>query len=139
MRAAFTGFHPNVHRQIDVIPSATKWAVYDTEPLEVWSRGRVALLGDACHSMTPYMGQGAAMAIEDGAMLTRCLDASSGDVDYAIQLYEANRKDRTVAMQQTSRENTWIKSDANPDWVFGYDVFEHEIVPPARMRSAAKR
>jgi len=132
MRTAFAGFHPNVQRQIAVIPSATKWAVYDAEPLEVWSRGRVALLGDACHSMTPYMGQGAAMAIEDGAMLTRCLDASKGDVGYALQLYEANRKNRTIAMQRTSRANTWLKSDADPDWVFGYDVFEHEIVPPAR-------
>jgi 6-hydroxynicotinate 3-monooxygenase len=139
MRAAFAGFHPEVHRQIDVIPSVTKWAVYDAEPLEVWSQGRVALLGDACHSMTPYMGQGAAMAIEDGAMLTRCLDASKGDVDYALQLYETNRKDRTVAMQRTSRANTWIKCDANPDWVFGYDVFSHEIVPPARVRNAATR
>jgi 6-hydroxynicotinate 3-monooxygenase len=65
-------------------------------------------------------------------MLTRCLDASKGDVDYALQLYEANRKDRTIAMQRTSRANTWLKSDADPDWVFGYDVFSQEILPPAR-------
>ena len=135
-RAAYEGFHPKVHRQIDVIPSCTKWAVYDTEPLEVWSRGRVALLGDACHSMTPYMGQGAAMAIEDGAMLTRCLDYAKGDIDYAVALYEANRKDRTIAMQATSRANTWLKSDADPDWVFGYDVFAHEIVQPKRAKRA---
>lgn len=135
-RAAYQGFHPRVHQQIDVIPSCTKWAVYDAEPLEVWSRGRVALLGDACHSMTPYMGQGAAMAIEDGAMLTRCLDYSKGDIDYALALYEANRKDRTIAMQATSRANTWLKSDADPDWVFGYDVFAHEIVQPKRAKSA---
>jgi 6-hydroxynicotinate 3-monooxygenase len=138
MRPAFAGFHAEVQRQIDLIPWATKWAVYDAEPLAVWSRGRVVLLGDACHSMTPYMGQGAAMAIEDGAMLTRCLEASEGDVDYAVQLYEANRKDRTAAMQRTSRENNWLKSDADPDWVWGYNVFEQELVPPARMTSRAK-
>ena len=134
--AAYKGFHPKVHRQIEVAPSVTKWAVYDAEPLEVWSRGRVALLGDACHSMTPYMGQGAAMAIEDGAMLTRCLDFAKGDVDYALHLYEANRKSRTTAMQDTSRANTWLKSDADPDWVFGYDVFSHEIVPPPARKTA---
>lgn len=133
-RAAYEGFHPRVHQLIDAAPSVSKWAVYDAEPLEVWGRGRVVLLGDACHSMTPYMGQGAAMAIEDGAMLMRCLDSSGGDVDYAIQLYEANRKDRASKMQQTSRENTWLKSEANPDWVFGYNVFEQEMVQPQGRR-----
>ena len=135
MRTAFAGFHPEVHRQIDVIPWATKWAVYDAEPLPVWSRGRVMLLGDAAHSMTPYMGQGAAMAIEDGAMLTRCLEASKGDIDYALQMYETNRKDRTAAMQRTSRENTWLKSDADPDWVWGYNVFQQELAWPPRAAS----
>ena len=131
MRASFTGFHPEVHRQLAAIPSATKWAVYDSDPLPVWSRGRVVLLGDACHAMTPYMGQGAAMAIEDGAMLTRCLDASEGDIEHALRLYEANRKDRTAAMQGTSRKNTWFKSTANPDWVYGYDVFKASLLQPA--------
>jgi 6-hydroxynicotinate 3-monooxygenase len=133
MRAAFAGFHPRVQTQLEVIPSATKYAVYDAEPLPVWSRGRVVLLGDACHAMTPYMGQGAAMAIEDGAMLMRCLEAARDDVDHALRLYEANRKDRTAAMQRTSRENNWLKSGADPDWVWGYDVFTAPLVEPARV------
>lgn len=131
MRAAFADFHPTVHRQIEKTPSATKWAVYDSEPLAVWSRGRVVLLGDACHAMTPYMGQGAAMAIEDGAMLTRCLDASEGDIEHALHMYEANRKDRTAAMQSESRKNDWLRSAADPDWVWGYDVFKEELLQPA--------
>ena len=131
MRAAFDGFHPTVHRQIERIPSATKWAVYDSEPIAVWSRGRVVLLGDACHAMTPYMGQGAAMAIEDGAMLTRCLDAARGDIEHALRMYEANRKDRTAAMQRESRKNDWLRSSADPDWVWGYDVFREELLQPA--------
>jgi 6-hydroxynicotinate 3-monooxygenase len=132
LRAAFAGFHPEVQRVFQACPAASKWAQYDSEPLTVWSRGRVVLLGDACHPMTPYMGQGAAMAIEDAAMLTRCLQESSSDLDYAIQLYEANRKDRTTAVQRSSRTNTWFKTHAEPDWVFGYDVFEHPLVPPAK-------
>jgi 6-hydroxynicotinate 3-monooxygenase len=133
LRAAFTGFHPEVHQQIAAIPAATKWAVYDAEPLPVWSRGRVVLLGDACHAMTPYMGQGAAMAIEDGAMLMRCLEASRDDLDYALCLYEANRKDRTAAMQRESRLNTWLRSTADPDWVWGHDVFKEQLVPPLEI------
>jgi 6-hydroxynicotinate 3-monooxygenase len=131
LKAAFVGFHPEVHQQIAACPAAntTKWAMYDSEPLPVWSRGRVVLLGDACHAMTPYMGQGAAMAIEDGAMLTRCLEAASGDPEHAIQLYEENRKDRTAAVAAESRKNTWLMSDADPDWVWGYDVFKEPIRP----------
>ena len=136
LRAAFVGFHPEVQRVFQACPAATKWAQYDSEPLTVWSRGRVVLLGDACHPMTPYMGQGAAMAIEDGAMLTRCLQASSSDLDYAIRLYEANRKERTTAVQRSSRTNTWFKTHADPDWVFGYDVFQQPIVPPGKAAVA---
>lgn len=131
LRAAFSGFHPDVLRQIAVVPGATKWAIYDAEPLPVWSRGRVVLLGDACHAMTPYMGQGAAMAIEDGAMLTRCLAHAEGDVDHALRMYELNRKDRTAAVQKESRKNTWLKSTADPDWVWAYDVFEQPLKQPA--------
>ena len=133
MRAAFAGFHPEVQRQLAIIPAATKWANFDAEPLPVWSRGRVVLLGDACHAMLPYMGQGAAMAIEDGAMLTRCLEASEDDIDHALRLYEANRKDRTAAMQRASRENEWLKSTADPDWVWAYDVFQQDLLPLSKI------
>ena len=136
MRAAFAGFHPEVQRQLAIIPAATKWANFDAEPLPVWSRGRVVLLGDACHAMLPYMGQGAAMAIEDGAMLTRCLEASEDDIEYALRLYEANRKDRTAAMQRASRENEWLKSSADPDWVWAYDVFQQDLLPPSEIACA---
>ena len=49
------------------------WALFDRAPLERWSAGRVTLLGDACHAMLPFMAQGAAQAIEDGATLAACL------------------------------------------------------------------
>jgi 6-hydroxynicotinate 3-monooxygenase len=131
MRAVFAGFHSEPRRVLEACPAATKWAQFDCEPLTLWSRGRVVLLGDACHPMTPYMGQGAAMALEDGAMLTRCLQASPNDLDFAIQMYEANRKPRTTAVQRASRTNTWFKTDADPDWVFGYDVFTAPLVSPS--------
>jgi 2-polyprenyl-6-methoxyphenol hydroxylase-like FAD-dependent oxidoreductase len=61
------------------------------EPLARWSDGRVTLLGDACHPMTPYMAQGAATAMEDAAVLTRCLADAEGDVEGAFERYEAHR------------------------------------------------
>ena len=49
----------------------TKWPFFNRDPLPLWSRGRLVLLGDACHPMKPHMAQGAGMAIEDAAMLSR--------------------------------------------------------------------
>jgi 2-polyprenyl-6-methoxyphenol hydroxylase-like FAD-dependent oxidoreductase len=127
-RQAFDGFHPDVRELVAACPQATKWAQYDCEPLTLWSRGRVVLLGDACHPMTPYMGQGAAMAIEDAAMLARCMSTSPADIDQAIRLYAANRKGRTAKMQAASRHHDWLRDRADPDWVFGYDVFSEPLV-----------
>ena len=71
--------------------------------------GNVTLLGDACHPMTPYMAQGAAMAIEDAAVLSRCLDGVERDgVANAFRRFEATRKERTARVQQTSRANIWL-------------------------------
>ena len=70
----------------------------------------MVLLGDACHPMTPYMAQGAATAIEDAAVLARCLDEVDGDdVEGAFRRYEAHRKPRTSRIQAISSANTWMK------------------------------
>ncbi|MGB8417553.1 FAD-dependent monooxygenase [Paraburkholderia sp.] len=132
MREAFAGFHPDVQNLIDVSPSITKWPLLERDPLPLWSRGRMVLLGDACHPMKPHMAQGAAMAIEDAAMLTRCLD-EVGATDYtgAFSLYEANRAARASKVQLVSHNNTWLRSNEDPAWVFGYDVFNVPLVAPA--------
>ena len=69
LRAAYEGFHADVRAVLDACPDCHKWAILEREPLPRWSDGRVALLGDACHPMTPYMAQGAATSIEDAAVL----------------------------------------------------------------------
>ena len=79
LRAAYADFHPDVRAVLDACPDCHKWAILEREPLPTWSEGRVVLLGDACHPMTPYMAQGAATSIEDAAVLARCLDAIEGD------------------------------------------------------------
>ncbi len=65
--AAFEGWHGQVRRIIAAAETCFIWALFDRDPLQRWSVGRATLLGDACHPMYPFMGQGAAQAIEDGA------------------------------------------------------------------------
>ena len=127
LRRAFEGSHPDVQRLIGASQEVTKWPLMARDPLPLWSRGGVVLLGDACHPMKPHMAQGAAMAIEDAVILVRCLIEVGADrLCDALQLYEANRIDRTTRVQQASQRNTWLRdrSDQNLDWVFGYDVFD---------------
>ena len=57
-------------RQVD---TPYKWALFARPPMPAWTKGRVTLLGDACHSMLPMMAQGAVMALEDGYVLARCI------------------------------------------------------------------
>jgi salicylate hydroxylase/6-hydroxynicotinate 3-monooxygenase len=125
VREAFAGFHRTVRRMLDACPSVHKRPLVDREPLERWIEGNIALLGDACHPMTPYMAQGAAMAIEDAAILSRCLDgiADRAAVPSALRRYEATRKARTSRMQFTSRQNVWGKGVTDTDWVYGYDAW----------------
>jgi salicylate hydroxylase len=63
---AFADWHPDVLGLIAAAGSVVKWGLYDRAPLNDWAQGRVSLLGDAAHAMLPFLGMGAAMAIEDG-------------------------------------------------------------------------
>jgi 2-polyprenyl-6-methoxyphenol hydroxylase-like FAD-dependent oxidoreductase len=118
---AFDGFHPEVRTVIERAPQLTKWPILDVEPLERWTNGPLVLLGDACHAMTPYMASGAAMAIEDAAVLARCL-AQSDNQAAALESYEATRKPRVQKVQRISADNTFLRLPTDPAWVFGYDA-----------------
>jgi 6-hydroxynicotinate 3-monooxygenase len=125
LRAAFEGFHPQVQHVLAACPAVHKWALVDRDPLERWNDRNVTLLGDACHPMTPYMAQGAAMALEDSAVLARLLeqvDDRAGIAD-AFRRLEATRKQRTARVQLTSRTNTWLRERTDVDWVYGYDAW----------------
>lgn len=76
--------------------------IVDIDPLDTWSDGRVVLLGDAVHAMTPNMGQGACQAIEDAIVLARSLTRSD-TLSAAFARYESNRQTRTKAIQLQSR------------------------------------
>lgn len=123
LRETFVGFHEQVQCVVHACPKVHKWALVERDPLPRWTEGRVALLGDACHPMTPYMAQGAATSMEDGIVLSRCLAQSPDDLAGALERYTALRRPRTARIQLTSHMNTWMKGATNPDWVYGYDAW----------------
>ena len=129
LRASFAGFHAEVQAVLNAAAEVHKWALFERDPLPRWSLdgGRVVLLGDACHPMTPYMAQGAASALEDAMVLSRCMDGvDSGGVADAFRRYEATRKPRASRIQMQSGKNTWLKGEmkgeTDPAWVYGYDA-----------------
>ena len=141
--AAFEGWHPQVRRIIAAAETCFIWALFDRDPLPRWSVGRTTLLGDACHPMYPFMGQGAAQAIEDGATLAACLAAGAADPAEALRHYERLRLPRVTRLQEMSRANKtrfhmpdgpgqeardaeWAKAaDRSPDalrWLYDFDA-----------------
>jgi 2-polyprenyl-6-methoxyphenol hydroxylase-like FAD-dependent oxidoreductase len=125
LRAAFATFHPEVRAVLDACPDVYKWALLERDPLPAWRQGRVVLLGDACHPMTPYMAQGAASALEDAVILSRCLRRVRDDgIGRALSSYEATRKPRASEIQGTSSQNTWMRQSTDPGWVYGYDAWK---------------
>lgn len=144
LRAAFANFHPDVRRVLAACPETHKWPIFDRDPMPRWGAGRVYLLGDACHPMTPYMAQGAASAIEDAAVLSRCLEGvETGGLESAFRQYEATRKPRASQIQTLSHMNKreWMRVDtaapeakvkekAEPDWVYGYDAWSVPLAKP---------
>jgi salicylate hydroxylase/6-hydroxynicotinate 3-monooxygenase len=128
LRAAYETFHPQVRSILAACPDVHKWALVERDPLPKWVDGNVALLGDACHPMTPYMAQGASTSIEDAAVLSRCLDGVDRDgLHAALRRYEATRRPRTSRIQQTSAQNTWLKQPQDADWVYGYDAWTVQL------------
>lgn len=139
MRAHFAGFHPEVQQILAAAPSAVRWPVCERKPFPFWSRGRIVLLGDACHPMAPHMGQGAAIAIEDAVVLVRCLEeARTVDPAPAFRLYETQRFERASRVQSESLKNRWLRYPMDPGWVFDYDPFTVPLKPsPDQLSGAA--
>jgi len=140
--AAFEGWHPQIRRIVSAADTCFIWALFDRDPLPRWSAGRVTLLGDACHPMYPFMAQGAAQAIEDGATLAALL-ADGGDPIEILVRYEQLRLPRVSRLQEMSRANkhryhmpdgpeqrardaamaaTRERAPETMQWLFGFDA-----------------
>jgi salicylate hydroxylase len=105
LRNDFREWHSDVHLMIDEIETPYKWAMMVRGPMEAWSKGRITLLGDACHPTLPFLGQGGVMSIEDGYVLAACLDKYFDDPSAAFARYEDIRLDRTSAVVRKAHEN----------------------------------
>jgi salicylate hydroxylase len=98
---------------LDLVPEGevVEWKLRVHDPLETWVHGTTALVGDACHPTLPHMAQGAAQAIEDGAVLgvvlspSRISDGKPETIEKALKLYEKLRKPRAEALVELAAES----------------------------------
>jgi salicylate hydroxylase len=145
-KADFVGWHADVQTIIDAADreGCYRWSLHYRPTIRNWTTTRAALLGDAVHPTLPYLAQGACMAIEDGAVLTRALD-QAGSLADALQLYQRNRVDRTVRIVNQSTANRTLfhlrtvdeirASFANRDegadrnaWLYSYNPLTVKLV-----------
>lgn len=128
-RAAFADFHADFQRVIDAAGDVTLWPIYDRPRNDHWRGDRMVLMGDACHPVRPYMAAGGAMAIEDGAILSRCLETIDDPAE-AFRWYEATRIERVGEVQRISIENSWMRGPTDTDWFYCYDPCMAPLTPP---------
>jgi 2-polyprenyl-6-methoxyphenol hydroxylase-like FAD-dependent oxidoreductase len=113
VRSRFDHFYPTVLEIIDATPEdrINRTDIVDRKPIDVWVKGRVGLLGDAAHAMTPNLAQGACQAIEDGVVLAECLQ---GDPDAGLRAYQERRRARAAQFQKGSAQVTRLLAISNP-------------------------
>jgi 6-hydroxynicotinate 3-monooxygenase len=128
---ALDGFAEPARHVAGAASTPMRSALYDRDPLPAWSEGRVTLLGDASHPMLPFMAQGAGTALEDAAVLARCLDGVTADgVVDALARYARARIPRTSAIQGGSRANDFLResnSGLSTETVYRYDPWQVEL------------
>ena len=119
--AAVEGFHPELQRAVEATSDVMVWPICDRPRNDRWSDRRIVLLGDACHAVRPFMAAGGSMALEDAAILSRCLTHFS-DPSTAFARYAALRIPRVAEVQEGSLANTWMRGPTDIDWFFAYDA-----------------
>jgi salicylate hydroxylase len=148
LRQAFAGWDPPVRELLDQVQQTFRWALYDREPLPIWTRQRLTLLGDAAHPMLPHLGQGANQSIEDGmALATILARADRGTAAQALVAYERLRRERVAQVQRGARENGLRYDSAYSDLgvrdaeitahaAFRRRLYDHDVVPDAQAAAA---
>jgi salicylate hydroxylase len=110
----FSSWSPVVRALISAPDRWTKWPLFDRPALPRWGEGRTTLIGDAAHPMLPHLAQGAAMAIEDAAVLAKRIKGEPHDLALAFRRYEADRQDRTARAASVSRRQGGIYRLSGP-------------------------
>ncbi|QFY06002.1 FAD-dependent oxidoreductase [Nonomuraea phyllanthi] len=106
--AEFDGWDRRLVHLIRAAGTPGRWALLDRAPLPRWSEGGITLLGDAAHPMFPFFAQGAAQALEDAAVLARCIATGLDDLAGALKRYEELRIPRTTRLQTVSHGRSHI-------------------------------
>jgi salicylate hydroxylase len=148
LRRAFAGWDPRIPELLKEVRTTFRWALYDREPLPVWTRQRLSLLGDAAHPMLPHLGQGANQSIEDGMALATILAcANRASAPSALLAYERLRRERVAQVQRGARENGLRYDSAYSDLglrdaeitahaAFRKRLYDHDVVPDAQAAAA---
>jgi salicylate hydroxylase len=149
LRLAFAGWDPRITELLAEVELTFRWALYDREPLPVWTRERLSLLGDAAHPMLPHLGQGANQSIEDGMALATILkSADRKTAPLALLAYERLRRERVAEVQRGARENGLRYDSAYSDLgvrdaeitahaAFRKRLYDHDVLPDAQAAAAA--
>jgi salicylate hydroxylase len=144
LRQAFAGWDPRIDQLLKEVQVTFRWALYDREPLPVWTKQRLSLLGDAAHPMLPHLGQGANQSIEDGMALATILSrADLTAAPLALLAYERLRRERVAQVQRGARENGLRYDSAYSDLgvrdaeitahaAFRRRLYDHDVVPDAQ-------
>lgn len=137
-QADFAGWHPSVDALLRRVATPYRWALYERHQPSVWCAGRIALLGDACHAMPPFLAQGACMALEDAVVLARRLAETPDDVPRAFRAYASDRRKRTEDVARAAWANAWrfhLHSGLLRTCVYGGLSLASMIAPtrPARL------
>jgi salicylate hydroxylase len=149
LRREFSGWDPRIHQLLDQVQVTFRWALYDREPLPVWTRQRLSLLGDAAHPMLPHLGQGANQSIEDGmALATILAPTDRTTAPTALLAYERLRRERVAQVQRGARENGMRYDSAYSDLgvrdaeitahaEFRKRLYDYDVVPEAKAAMLA--
>ncbi|MBP7003229.1 FAD-dependent monooxygenase [Amaricoccus sp.] len=114
LRRAFAGWAEPVPTLLAAVSDCFLWGLFDHPRLPAWARGRLALLGDACHPMTPFLAQGATMALEDAWVLADALAARRDDPAAGLAAYEDRRIARASRVQAAAGRSGRAFHLANP-------------------------
>ena len=149
LRAEFAGWDSRIGGLLSKVEKTFRWALYDREPLPVWTKGRLTLLGDAAHPMLPHLGQGANQSIEDGMALATILShAGRAGAPQALQAYEKLRRERVAEVQSGARKSGMRYDSAYSDLgvrdaeikahaEFRKALYSFDVVPGAERAAAA--
>jgi len=131
----YRGWPAPVEALIDATDPAEMFGrdALDRKPVARWGDGRVTLLGDAAHPMTPNLGQGACQAIEDAVVLGRCVKEASDPVS-ALREYERRRIKRTAYAVKRSRLIGAVGRWQNPLACWSRDKIQKRLVPGVAFR-----